>query len=102
MKEGIVMELIRIVLLIYAVGINIAAIAVTVHDKRAARKHKWRVPERTLLLIAALSGCIVMYLTMHLIHHKTRHPKFMLGIPLILLAEAAAAYYLFPYYSWLF
>ena len=93
---------IRFALLAYLVIINITAVIITVHDKRAAKKSKWRVPERTLLLIAALSGCIAMYFTMKVIRHKTKHPKFMIGIPLIFIAEAAAAYFLFPYYSFIF
>lgn len=77
---------------------NLTAILLTVHDKHAAKKHQWRVPERTLLLVAALSGCVVMYLTMHLIRHKTKKPKFMIGIPVIFfleLAACAAVWYFF-------
>ena len=74
----------------YFVVINIIAVVLTVKDKRAARKHRWRVSENTLMLVATLSGCVVMYATMHLIHHKTKHPKFMIGIPLIFIAELTA------------
>ena len=55
-----------------------------------ARKNRRRVPENTLLLTAALSGCIGMYLTMRIIHHKTKHPKFMIGIPVIFFLELLA------------
>ena len=82
----------------YAVIINIIAVILTVHDKNAARRHKRRIPESTLLLTAALSGCIVMYITMRIIHHKTRHKKFMIGIPVIFLLELStvvAAVYFF-------
>ena len=75
---------------------NVLAIYATVHDKNSARKHKWRVPESTLLILAALSGCVVMYITMHIIHHKTKKPKFMVGIPVIFVLEVlalAAIYY---------
>lgn len=85
----------------YLIITNIIAAAVTVYDKKAARKHKRRVPERTLLLTAAISGCVIMYVTMHIIRHKTKHPKFMLGIPVIFIAECAAfylAYCLIPYW----
>ena len=75
----------------YIAVINIIAVVITVKDKRAARRHGWRVSENTLLLVAALSGCVVMYATRHLIHHKTKHPKFMIGIPVIFIAELAAA-----------
>lgn len=77
----------------YAVMINLFAAGITVFDKRRARKHGWRVPENTLLLAAALGGSPAMLLTMLLIRHKTKHPKFMVGIPLILLLQAAALWY---------
>ena len=51
----------------------------------------WRVRESTLLIVSALGGSIAMLLTMLLIRHKTRKPKFMLGIPLIIILQIAAA-----------
>ncbi len=78
-------------LYIYIIVINIIAVIVTIHDKHNAVKHKWRVPESTLLILAALSGCIAMYITMCIIHHKTRKKKFMAGIPVIFLTELFAA-----------
>lgn len=84
---------------IYLVIINLIAIIVTVHDKRAARKHKWRVPESTLLILAAFSGCVVMYITMHIIRHKTRKKKFMIGIPVIFVLEIVVALVIFHLYG---
>ena len=72
---------------IYLVVINIIAVIVTVHDKSAAQKGAWRVKERTLMLISALGGAPAMYLTMLTIHHKTRKPLFMIGIPVIFIIE---------------
>lgn len=74
-------------LIAYGVIINIYAAAVTVHDKHAAKRHQRRVAEKTLLLLAAVSGCVTMYVTMLIIRHKTKHPKFMIGIPAIFLLE---------------
>lgn len=82
----------KMIIIIYIVVINITAAAVTVHDKNAAKRHKYRVAEKTLLILAAMSGCIVMYATMKFIHHKTRHKKFMWGIPAIFAAEVLAAF----------
>ena len=70
---------------------NIAAAVVTIKDKEAAKHKKWRIPEKTLFIVAALSGCITMYITMHLIHHKTKHKRFMIGIPVIFICEVFAA-----------
>ncbi len=69
--------------------ISLISVIVTVADKSAARRGRRRVPERTLLLLAALGGAVAMYITMHLIRHKTRKAKFMVGIPAILVAELA-------------
>lgn len=80
-----------ILVLVYGVIINITAVVVTVHDKHAAKRRRRRVPEKTLLLLAAVSGCVAMYVTMLTIHHKTKHPKFMVGIPLIFLLEVLGA-----------
>ncbi len=82
----------------YAIVINLAAVIMTIYDKKAARYKLWRVPERTLLLVAALSGCVVMYVTMRLLHHKTRKPKFMVGIPVIFIGECLLGLFL---YGWL-
>lgn len=63
--------------------ISLVAVIVTIADKWKAKRGKWRVPEATLLLISALGGSAAMYVTMLYIRHKTKHIKFMAGIPLI-------------------
>ncbi|MBQ9414437.1 MAG: DUF1294 domain-containing protein [Clostridia bacterium] len=74
----------------YLAVVSLLAIIVTVHDKRAAKKRRRRVPEKTLLLLGALGGAAAMLVTMLLIRHKTRKLKFMIGLPLIILLQAAA------------
>lgn len=71
--------------------INLVSSLVTASDKHRAREHRRRVPERMLLLLAVLGGSPAMLLTMLLIRHKTRRPKFMLGIPAIMALQAALA-----------
>ncbi len=78
-------------LLFYLAGISLVSAAVTIADKRKARQHKWRIPEATLLLLAALGGSAAMYITMRCIRHKTQKAKFRIGIPLILALQLAAA-----------
>lgn len=75
----------------YLLLINIIAAIITAMDKSKAQRGRWRIKESTLLLLSALGGSIGMYLTMRIIHHKTRKLKFMLGIPVIFFLEAAAA-----------
>ena len=74
-------------LIAYFVIISIVAVIITCYDKHCAIHDKWRVKERTLIIVSALGGGIAMYVTMQLIRHKTKKLKFMLGIPLIVIAE---------------
>ena len=72
--------------------ISLIGVILTVYDKIAAKKRpRNRVPERTLLLCGALGGALPMYLTMLLIRHKTKHKKFMIGLPVIVVLQIAAA-----------
>ena len=89
-------------ILIWLCLISAISVFVTVLDKKHAQKHQRRVPERTLLWLSALGGSAAMYLTMRRIHHKTKHPKFMVGIPVIFFAEAAgiAALFFFGILVW--
>ncbi len=76
-------------LLIYFLAISALSVVVTILDKLAARRRAMRVPEAVLLLLAALGGSVSMYITMLVIRHKTRHPKFMVGIPVIFVLQIA-------------
>ncbi len=81
-------------LIIYLLIINIVAIIITGYDKLCAKRHSWRVKERTLMLISAIGGSVGMYVTMQLIRHKTRHIKFMLGIPLIIVLQIVLIWFI--------
>jgi len=75
---------------IYLTIISIVAVILTLHDKRAAKRGSWRVKEQTLLLVSLLGGSVAMLITMRAIRHKTKHAKFMVGIPVIIVLQAAA------------
>ena len=78
-------------LLIYLAVISVISIVVCIYDKFAAKHNpKHRTREATLLLLSALGGSVAMFITMQIIRHKTKHVKFMLGIPLIIIAQIAA------------
>lgn len=66
------MPLVCKILLVYLAGISLVAVVVTIADKSRARRHKWRVPEATLLTLSALGGSAAMYVTMRCIRHKPR------------------------------
>lgn len=71
----------------YLLAINIAAAIICFVDKHLAKKQKWRISEKTLFFISALGGSIGMYLAMKLVRHKTKHKRFMLGIPIIIILQ---------------
>lgn len=72
------------ILYIYLAIINAAALLLMLADKVKARKKAWRIPERTLLFTAAIGGSLGALLGMQLFRHKTKHPRFALGIPVML------------------
>lgn len=80
--------------LLYLFLINAASFVLMHADKRRARKNRWRIPERTLIGTAVLGGSIGALLGMRCFRHKTRHLKFTLGIPAILIAQIALAVFL--------
>ena len=76
----------------YIVAISLISVIVCCYDKIAAKRlTKHRTRERTLLLLSALGGSVAMLVTMFIIRHKTKHKKFMVGIPLIIVAQIAIA-----------
>lgn len=77
--------------LIYLLIINALGFILMLVDKHKARKNKWRIPEATLMIVAALGGSVGSLLGMYLVRHKTKHPKFFIGIPAILVLQVAAA-----------
>ena len=91
------MNIFLFILAIYLILINLITVIVTIYDKLCAVKRRWRVKESTLLLLSALGGSICMYITMLLIRHKTRHIKFMLGIPLISIFQLLIAFLIWRY-----
>lgn len=77
-------------LAIYFGIISLFAIVMTAHDKHAAKAGSRRTRERTLLFVAAIGGSVAMLLSMRILRHKTKHAKFMLGIPIIIMLQIAA------------
>ena len=82
-------------LLSYLAAINVLAFAVYGWDKaRSKVQGARRVPEKTLFLFALLGGSVGAILGMRVWRHKTRHWYFKYGLPAILLAQLALAWYL--------
>ena len=76
-------------LLIYLAAISFLSPLICYYDKYAARHKKQRISEKTLFLLSLLGGAAAMYITMCIIRHKTKHTKFMLGLPAIILVQTA-------------
>ncbi len=92
--------------LIYIVIVSAAAFFMTLADKLIAKKNgsgdfatMTRIPEIQLFAVALIGGAAAELITMLVIRHKTRHMRFMVGLPLIIILHAALAvlYFVFFY-----
>ena len=71
--------------------INLLALALMGIDKYKAKKRAFRIPEATLFIIATIGGSVGSLIGMYTFRHKTRHRKFVIGMPLILILQIALA-----------
>ena len=76
---------------IYLIVINAVGFLLMLIDKVKAKKNLWRIPEATLFLVAAIGGSVGSILGMYTFRHKTKHIKFIVGMPLILAAQIVIA-----------
>ena len=76
-------------ILLYLLLINAVGFILMLVDKFKAKKNLWRIPEATLMTVAALGGSIGSLLGMYTVRHKTKHIKFTVGIPAILILQIA-------------
>ena len=83
---------------IYLAVMNVLGVAVMWSDKRRARLHRWRIPEKVLFGVSLLGGRAGTWAGMYLFRHKTKHWYFVVGMPLILVCQAALAIYLVHLY----
>ena len=77
-------------LYLYLLIINALSFLFMLIDKRKAIKNRWRIPERTLLGLCAIGGSLGGLLAMRLFRHKTLHPQFSIGIPILLAVHVVA------------
>ncbi|MBQ7800727.1 MAG: DUF1294 domain-containing protein [Oscillospiraceae bacterium] len=87
------------ILLWYLLIINALGFAVMLADKRKAKKNKWRIPEARLMGVATIGGSIGVLAGMYVFRHKTQHPKFTIGVPVILAAQIVLAVFLISWFS---
>ena len=83
------------VLIFWLSCISFVSFVITVADKLNAKRGTTRIPESLLILFSILGGSLAMFFTMLVIRHKTRHAKFMIGIPIIILIQVVLAFAVF-------
>lgn len=74
----------------YLTLVNLAAFVLMGVDKSKARRHRWRIPERTLFLSAVFGGSVGAIAGMWIFRHKTKHWYFVVGMPAILVLQVVA------------
>ena len=76
--------------LVYLAIISLVSAIVCIYDKLISKKNRvaLRIPEKILFLLSALGGSVAMLATMLAIRHKTKHKRFMIGIPIIIVLQA--------------
>ena len=80
---------------IYLLIMNIIGLCIMKIDKTKAKKHVWRIPEKTLFLVSLLGGSIGTWAGMYLFRHKTKHWYFVVGMPVILIVQIVIAVLLY-------
>lgn len=83
-------------MLIYLFLINLIGLLIMNYDKSQS---KWpgakRIPEKTLLLVALIGGAAGVFLGMKFFRHKTKHPQFYMGVPVVLIIQAVLLIYFY-------
>lgn len=74
-------------ILIYIVSINLLLFSLMGIDKEKAKLKKWRISEKTLFLLALFGGGIGGVIGIYTFRHKTKHLKFTLGFPIIIVFQ---------------
>lgn len=88
------MKDIILIIVIYLCIINLIAFVCFGIDKRRAKRGEWRIAEKHLILTAVLGGSVGAMIGMRVFHHKTKHMKFTVGIPLIFTMQILLVWYL--------
>ena len=83
----------------YLLIINLITFLLYAIDKRRSIRKAWRIPESVLIGFAAVGGSVGALLAMLLFRHKTKHAKFTVGVPLILVAQIIVVLSFYKYLS---
>jgi uncharacterized membrane protein YsdA (DUF1294 family) len=78
----------------YLLIANVVGFSLMGIDKSKAKRHAWRIPEKVLFLASLLGGSVGTWAGMYAFRHKTKHWYFVVGMPLILAAQIAVAWWI--------
>lgn len=92
-NTGLIKYITPINIIVYLLVVNIIGFLIMYIDKKRAKYGRWRIPEKTLLLVALLGGSIGTIIGMYTFRHKTQKIKFALGFPTILISEIIIVIY---------
>ena len=87
------------ILLVYLLLVNAAGFLLMLVDKIKAKRNLWRIPEATLMGVAVIGGSIGAIVGMNLVRHKTKHAKFYIGLPVILVLQIVAVICIVFYFA---
>ena len=87
------------ILLVYLLLVNAAGFLLMLVDKIKAKRNLWRIPEATLMGVAVIGGSIGAIAGMNLFRHKTKHAKFYIGLPVILVLQIVAVICIVFYFA---
>lgn len=82
-------------IIIYVCVVNVIAFLMYGLDKVKAKRRQWRIPESTLLGVAVIGGSIGAFVGMQIFHHKTKKPKFYIGVPVIFILQVIGIWVIF-------
>jgi len=92
-----IINLSSILILIYLVT-NFIAFLIMMMDKiKSQNAGAERISEGTLFFLATVFGSVGVYLGMFTFRHKTKKLIFLIGIPLLMIQNAALVYLIFLY-----
>jgi len=92
-ESGVMIYLTPMNIVVYLLIINLIGLLIMFIDKKKAIKGRWRIPEKTLMLIAILGGSIGTIIGMNIFRHKTKQLKFTIGFPTILITQITLIVY---------
>jgi uncharacterized membrane protein YsdA (DUF1294 family) len=87
-------------LIYYLLAVNVLTFIVYGVDKWKAQRGRWRVPEATLMGLAALGGSVGAWLAMQIFRHKTQKKKFRYGVPALFVLQVAAVLFFLNIFIW--